>query len=245
MRGILALLSCKRQIFLPASAGIFTLRNESSGSNGNNKKWSFNYVLSCKRLNVLCQQQREHFCYLAFPCKPYERHLGFIKLQEANFFCQLGPALAYFHWEMEVQDSGSNGNKKIRSFNCTKQQEAKYSLLSLEREHFGFSNLQEAIFLLAGTCIYHWKMEVQGAMATKWGERSEIHGNLRYFNFKNGFLWNFDKNYEAGKIFFTGGGWPPPVKIFYDPPLGLKVYDPPLATMTVPYYDVHQHIKKP
>ena len=47
--------------------------------------------------------------------------------------------------------NGSSGfrkqwQQKIRSFNCTKHQEARYSLLSVEREHFGISSLQEAIF---------------------------------------------------------------------------------------------------
>ena len=44
-------------------------------------------VPSSKRLNIFCQLLKgSMFCHLAFLCKPYERHLGFTELQEANFF---------------------------------------------------------------------------------------------------------------------------------------------------------------
>ena len=176
-------------------------------------------VPSSKRLNILCQLLKgSMFCHLAFLCKPYERHLGFIKLQEANFFCRLAPALAYFHWEMEVQDSGSNGNKKIRSFNCTKQQEAKYSLLSLEREHFGFSNLQEAIFywLVPAYIIERWKFREQWRQNEGKGRKSM--GTYGILTLKMDFYEISTKIMRPAKFFSQGGVDPHLWKFFMTPP---------------------------
>ena len=89
--------------------------------------------------------------------------------------------------------NGSSGfrkqwQQKIRSFNCTKQQEAKYSLLSVEREHFGFSNLQEAIFywLVPAYIIERWKFREQWRQNEGKGRKSM--GTYGILTLKNGFL---------------------------------------------------------
>ena len=106
---------------------------------------------------------------------------------------------------MEVQDSGSNGNKKIRSFNCTKQQEAKYSLLSLEREHFGFSNLQEAIFywLVPAYIIERWKFREQWRQNEGKGRKSM--GTYGILTLKMDFYEISTKIMRPAKIFSQGG----------------------------------------
>ena len=59
---------------------------------------------------------------------------------------------------------------------------------------------------------------------------------------QKGIFPKFQQKLWGREFFFTGGGTPLLWKIFYDPPLALKVYDPPLATMTVPYYDKYFYL---